>query len=184
MQLGETVGTAGEEEVAHLLKPRWAELLEECDRLAGEPDLGGGRELLADSAHRLACRTGGDLGALREHNVTRAQQREVVGDASSYRAAAGDDDSSHAPSSPRSAVVRVRKGRRTSGPIGTPRARRTTFAAAWKGKRSSAARTGPRSALPGSRTAATTSSGKTEASAETAPAAPAARPRPSSASGP
>src|SRR5439155_25276643 len=157
---------------------------EERDRLVGEQHLGCGRELLADSAHRLAGRARGDLGALGEHDVARSPQRQVVGDAGAYRAAAGDDDSSHSSSSPRSSGVSVRSGRRTSGPTGTPRAARTIFAAAWKGKRSSAARTGPSSTAPGSRTADATSSGKTDASADTAPAAPAARPRPRSASGP
>ena len=66
-------------------------------------------------------------------------------------------------------VRRGRPARRAS--------RSTNFAAAWNGKRSSAARTGARSAPPGSLTAAATSSGNVEASAETAPTAPAASPR-------
>src|SRR5207247_3096925 len=135
--------------------------------LARELDLGGRRELLPHAAHRLAGRARRDLGTICEHDVACAEQREVVGDAGAYRAAAGDDDSSHSSSSPRSSGVSVRSGRRTSGPTGTPRAARTIFAAAWKGKRSSAARTGPSSTAPGSRTADATSSGKTDASADT-----------------
>ena len=45
-----------------------------------------------------------------------------------------------ASSSSSSAAVSVRSGARTSGRIGTPRRAATTFAAAWNGKRSSAAR--------------------------------------------
>jgi len=68
----------------------------------------------------------------------------VVRDAGSYGTGTGDDDSSHRSSSLRSSSVSSRSGRRTSGPTGTPRFDSTIFAAAWNGKRSSAARTGPR----------------------------------------
>jgi hypothetical protein len=75
-----------------------------------------------------------------------------------YAAEAGAAESSQATSSSSSAGVNVLSGARTAGPTGTPRRPSTSFAAAWKGKRWSAARTGPRSASP-VRTASTTSSG-------------------------
>ncbi len=56
LQLGETRFRRGEEEVAHLLEPRGAELLEEGDRFLCQPYLGHGRELLPHAAHRLPRR--------------------------------------------------------------------------------------------------------------------------------
>src|SRR4051812_37701750 len=89
--------------------------------------------------------------------------------------------------SARSASVRPRSGARTSGPRGTPRKPSAVFDAAWKGKRCSWARSvaalSPASGV-GSRTSGTTASGKLAASPETAPTAPAASPRSSSASAP
>jgi hypothetical protein len=82
----------------------------------------------------------------------------VAGLVGGYTAVAGAAESSHSVSSSSSAGVSVLSGARTAGPTGTPRRPSTSFAAAWKGKRWSAARTGPSSASP-VRTASTTSSG-------------------------
>src|SRR5262249_55121026 len=170
--------------VAEGLEEGRAELAKELAALLREPPLRLAGELLPEAAHRLARRARRDGVPLREHDVAGAEERQVVRDRRTYRACAGNDDSSHRSSSVRSASVSVRSGRRTSGPIGTPRAATTTWAAAWNGTRSSAVRTGPRSAPPGSRTAATTSSGNADASADTAPTAPPASPCGISASGP
>src|SRR5581483_8448523 len=87
----------------------------------------------------------------------------------------------------RSSSVSPRSGARTSAVTGTPRSPSAVFEAAWNGNRCRAARSAVACsafAALGSRTSATTASGKLEASPETAPAAPAARPRSSSASAP
>ena len=77
----------------------------------------------------------------------------------------------------------IRRGRLTSSRTGTPSRPRQNFAAAWNGKRSSAARTSPTSPAR-SRTSRATSSGKTAASPETAPTAPLSSPRTTSDSAP
>jgi len=119
-----------EEHVADLLEERRSELAEEPGTLLRQPHLGLGRELLAETAHRLAGRTRRDPVALGQHHVARAEQREVVRDRGAYCARTGNDDSSHASSSTRSSSVSVRSGRRTSGCIGTPRRATTSLAAA------------------------------------------------------
>ncbi len=82
----------GQEEVADLVEEGWPELLEELDALPGEQHLGRGRELLANAAHRLSRRPGGDRVPLREHDVVRACEREVVGDARAHRPCSRDHD--------------------------------------------------------------------------------------------
>ena len=61
LELGKPVCRRCEEQIADLLEPRGAELLEEGDRFPGEAHLSRGGELLSHSAHRLAGRTGRDL---------------------------------------------------------------------------------------------------------------------------
>src|SRR5215212_1208357 len=178
------IGGGREEQVTDRIEQRRAELVEKLRALLREPHLGLRRELLPEPPHGFPCRAGCDVLAFGEHDVVRAEQRQVVRNRRPYGTGAGDDDSSHASSSLCSSFVSVRSGRRTSGRSGTPRRATTSFAAACSGKRSSATRTGPRSALDGSRTAAATSSGNADASADTAPTAPAARPRVISDSGP
>src|SRR5438876_396060 len=130
LEVGESRFSRGEKEIADLLKPEGTELFEEGDGLLSEAYLGSGRELLPHAAHRLPGRTGCDLRAVREDHVARAEEREVVRDAGSYGTGTGDDDSSHCSSALRSPSVKSRNGRRTSGPIGTPRLATTTLAAA------------------------------------------------------
>ena len=101
----------------------------------------------------------------------------MVRDRRADRACAGYDDSSHPLSSWRSPSLSCRSGRRTSSRIGTPRSPRMNFSAAWRGKRSTVARSSPSSIAPasvGSRTTAATLSGNAAARPETAPTAPAA----------
>ena len=151
-----------EEEVAHLFEQRRAELREEPDARLREPHLGLGRELLAHAAHRLARGAACDLPHVGQHDVVRAAKREVIRDRSSDRARAGYDDASHPRSSSRSPSLSCRSGRRTSSRMGTPRRPRMNFSAAWRGKRSTAARSSPSSIAPaslGSRTTAATLSG-------------------------
>src|SRR5438132_1249619 len=68
---------------------------EELDALAGEHDLGGGRELLAHAAHCARRGAGGEVTSLGDDDVVRAEQREVVRDARADRAGAGDDYPGH-----------------------------------------------------------------------------------------
>src|SRR3954468_12798203 len=183
-QSGETALRRRDEHVADLLEERPAELPEQRRTVAREANLGRRRKLLAESTHRLAGGAARDLADVGEHDVARVEQREVVRDRRPYGAGAGNDDSSHASSSFVSSAASVRSGRRTSGRTGRPRHRSTVFNADWKGNRCTASRTRPRSAAGGSRTAAATSSGNAEPSAETAPTAPASIPCGISASGP
>ena len=84
-------------------------------------------------------------------------------------------------------AVSPRSGARTSSPTGTPCRPSRRLSAAWRGNRSTKARSSPRRAAPfevGSRTTAATSAGNAEASADTAPTAPASRASWMSASGP
>ena len=86
-----------------------------------------------------------------------------------------------------SAVSRSRRGGRTSGRSGTPLQPAARLSAAWRGNDSIRSRRAASPAAPssvGSRTTAATSSGNADASADTAPTAPASRPRWISASGP
>ena len=103
----------GQEHVAHGVEQRRAQLAKELRALLGKTDLRLGRELLAEAAHRLPGRTGGDCLTVGEHDVVRAEQREVVRDRRSYSAGTGDDDASHVSNSVRSASVSMRNGRRT-----------------------------------------------------------------------
>ena len=82
--------------------------------------------------------------------------------------------------------VSARSGARTSSRIGTPRAPSTNFSAAWRGKRSTAARSSPSAAAARSSARARLprpARGTPRARPETAPAAPAASPSTISASG-
>src|SRR6185312_5697916 len=115
------------------------------------------RELLAHATHRLGGRAARDAALVGEHDVPRAERGQVERDRGAGGACAGYDDSSHASSSRFSFAFSVRRGARTSSRTGTPRLPRTYLAAAWKGNRSSPARSSP---TPSS---ATTRSGKTEA---------------------
>ena len=119
-----------EEQVADLVEERPPELLEEADRRAGQPHLCLGRELLPHAAHCLPRRSGGDLGAIGEHDVVRSAQRQLVGDARADRAGTGYDDSSHSASSVFSSGSNVLSGRRTSSRKGTPSRPRQNLAAA------------------------------------------------------
>src|SRR5215218_889687 len=172
-----------DEQVADLVEQRRAELLEETDAGLREPHLGCGRELLADSAHRLRGRAAGDAPPVGEDDLAGPQRDEVVRDGGACGPGPGYDDSSHASSSRFSSSRSRRSGARTSSRTGTPRRPRTYFAAAWNGKRSSAARRAPTSPS-WSRTSATTRSGKTEPSPETVPTAPRSMPRSTSSSAP
>ena len=124
-----------DEHVTDLLEERWPELAEQLPALTGEAHLGLGRELLTEAAHRLSGRATRDLAAVGEHDIARAEQREVVRDRRAYGAGAGDDDSSHVSSSFTSSAVSVRSGRRTSGWTGMPRRASTVFSADWNGNR-------------------------------------------------
>jgi len=112
----------------------------EAELVLREAHLRSGRKLLAHAAHRLPRRARGNSSAVAEDDVARTGNREVVRDRGAGRARAGYDDASHRSSSSRSASVSTRSGARTSGRTGTPRRPRTCLIAAWKGKRSSAAR--------------------------------------------
>ena len=129
----EPVRGRGQEQVADLLEERPSELLEEADRLAGQAHLGLCRELLPHTAHRLARRARGNPRLVREDDVVRAAQSELVGDARADRAGAGYDDASHRSSSDFSSGRSGRRGRLTSSRTGTPSRPRQNFAAAWNG---------------------------------------------------
>ena len=75
-------------------------------------------------------------------------EREMVGDRGADDAAACYDDASHRCELARLLRVRSRSGARTSDPTGTPRAARIRFIAAWRGKRSTAARSSASDAAP------------------------------------
>ena len=85
LELGETLLSRGEEEVADLLEERRAELLEEANARLGEPNLGLARELLAHAAHRLRCRAVRNDAAIAEDDVVGAEFSQVVGDARTRR---------------------------------------------------------------------------------------------------
>src|SRR5439155_1541305 len=164
---------------------------QEPDALAGEHDLLARRELLPYAAHRTRRRAGHELPTLCDDDVVRAEQCEVVRDARSDGAGACDDYPSHSrtirSTSVCSSSVRPRSGGRTTARTGTPRRPSAAFDAAWKGIAWSAARNRPTrspAAGVGSRTSATTASGKLPASPETAPTAPRANPWGISTSGP
>ena len=123
----------GQEQVADLLEERPSQLLEEADRLASQAYLGLCRELLAHTAHRLARRARSNPRLVREDDVVRTPQGELVGDARADRARAGYDDSSHRSSSDFSSGRSDRRGRLTSSRTGTPSRPRQNFAAAWNG---------------------------------------------------
>ena len=88
-----------EEEVADLLEERRPELLEEADARLCQAHLGGSRELLADTAHGFRGRTRGDACAVGEDDVPRAELGEVVRNGGAGRPRPRYDDSSHASSS-------------------------------------------------------------------------------------
>src|SRR5262249_39845242 len=180
----EPFGCRRQEEVTDLVEERHAELLEEADARLRQPHLRRGRELLPHAAHRLGRRAARHGAAVAEDHVLRPELRQVVGDARTSGAGPGYDDASHRSSASRSSSVRMRRGRRTSSRIGTPRRRSTCFAAAWKGNCSRPSRNASRSGPGTPRAAAATSAGNAVASPETTPAAPAASPCWISASGP
>ena len=191
LELGQAGLRRREKEIADLAEELWAERGQELDALPREHDLLGRRELLADTAHRSRGRAVGERAALGNDDVVCSEQRELVRDARADRARACDDYASHSrtirSTSVTSSSCRPRSGGRTPPRMGTPRSASTTFEAAWNGSACSEARRAPTrapfSAL-GSRTSATTASGKLAASPETAPVAPPARPCGISASGP
>src|SRR5205823_7577162 len=159
--------------------------------LARDHDLLGGGELLPTTAHRARRGASDELDPFGDDDVVRAEERKVVRDARAHRAGAGDDYAGHSRTScstvSRSSSSSPRSGGRTSVRIGTPRSAMTVLDAAWNGSAWSAARSAPTrspAAGVGSRTTATTASGKLAASPETAPAAPRANPWGISASGP
>ena len=117
LELVATFGRRRNEEIADLLEPLGAELVEEGDRLLRETHLAAVENCWRTPPIALPVDPDA-ISSVREHDVSRAEQREVVRDASSYGAATGDDDSSHCSSSFCSASVSVRNGRRTSGPAG------------------------------------------------------------------
>src|SRR5215217_1265307 len=84
----------------------------------------------------------------------------------------------------RPAAASGRRGARTSSRTGTSRCASTAFSAACLGNRSIEARSSAARVESPLRSASTTTSGNADASADTAPAAPAARPSPISASAP
>src|SRR5919201_2988658 len=119
-----------EKQVADGFEQRRAELAEQPCALLREPHFRLARELLTKAAHCLSGRARRNAMTLGEDHVARPEQRQVVRDRCAYGTCTGDNDSSHASSSSRSSSLSVRNGRRTSGPIGTPRRASTTLAAA------------------------------------------------------
>src|SRR6185503_18978422 len=176
-----------------------ANALAEQRRVRVEPLIG---EATQDGDARVEVLARDEARRAEPHPVAahEALDMAIVGGAQDPRAEHGvrtarDGHAARAPTSaasqPSSSAIsagsRSRRGGRTSGRRGTPFQPATRLSAAWRGNDSIRSRRVASPAAPssvGARTTDATSSGNADASADTAPIAPASRPRWISASGP